>query len=200
MLPRSVTLRCAAITLVSASVLALAPGCSGNTQSAELPERCLDGKDNDGDGQIDCEDPDCQRLPICGAPLVPLDTGSAPPPPDSQPLLDGPPVVDKGPTPDSAPPPSSYGKTCRNINNLCSDGNTRCIRWQSASQGYCSRPCVENTPCGDGPTGTPAYCVYGYNGTYYCAFTCKWKNNPHSCPSGWNCIMWATYQSMCFPP
>jgi hypothetical protein len=72
-----------ALTLVAS--MSHASACAGNTQGAELPERCLDGKDNDGDGQIDCDDADCQRLPVCGAPLVPIDLGPPPPPRDGQP-------------------------------------------------------------------------------------------------------------------
>jgi hypothetical protein len=111
-------------------------------------------------------------------------------------------IVDQGPPPDTAPPPppSSYGATCGNFGSLCPDGKTVCVRRSQASKGYCSRPCIQGNKCEDGPTGTPAYCVYGYNGTYHCAFTCKWQSQPFTCPSGWQCYPWASYQSMCFPP
>jgi len=40
---------------------------SGNTQTG--PEVCTDGIDNDGDGLVDCHDPDCSGIdgcPVCG--------------------------------------------------------------------------------------------------------------------------------------
>ena len=178
------TTRIAALLL-----LVLVPACSISSQGAEAYEDCLDGKDNDDDGTIDCADSDCRSLPICGAPMTPVDAA----------VVDGL-VPDSALAPDFAPPPSSYGQVCTALGQPCPDGKTTCIRYQYSDRGYCSRPCVEGTRCEDGPTGTPAYCVYGFNGTRYCAFTCKWKGVPFGCPPSWRCYVWASYQSMCFPP
>jgi hypothetical protein len=50
--------------------LALA-GCEILTHVGPTKENtsalCVDGVDNDGDGKIDCEDPDCADLPVCDA-------------------------------------------------------------------------------------------------------------------------------------
>lgn len=40
------------------------PGVGDCDQNCRLPEICLDLEDNDGDGLIDCLDPDCDCLPI----------------------------------------------------------------------------------------------------------------------------------------
>ena len=67
-----------------------------NSQAA-----CSDGIDNDGDGYIDCADPDCQQLTLCQAP--PLGT----PPPPSTP----PPPTYQPPPPAYQPPPSYQAPT-----------------------------------------------------------------------------------------
>ena len=33
--------------------------------ATETGRECHDGKDNDGDGRFDCEDPDCQKQDVC---------------------------------------------------------------------------------------------------------------------------------------
>ncbi len=178
----------------------LSAGCPGGTSGIEPAERCLDGKDNDGDGLIDCDDMDCRTLPICGGAFAP---------PDQGPVKHDGPVTRDGPiahdirTKDTAPPPppSSYGTICTTYGSLCADGKTKCIRYNQASKGYCSRPCVKRTACEAAKNGAPAYCVYGYNSQWYCAFSCVWNTVPHSCPGGFQCYVWSTgMQSMCFPP
>jgi hypothetical protein len=45
------------------------PDCGG-----PQPEICDDGLDNDGDGAVDCADPDCATFPGCGGGCVPQET------------------------------------------------------------------------------------------------------------------------------
>ena len=47
--------------VAGACVTSALPSCSANP-----PETCDDGIDNDGDGLIDCSDPDCADFPGCG--------------------------------------------------------------------------------------------------------------------------------------
>lgn len=75
----------------------------GVTCSKEVPlERgdaeCSDGKDNDGDGLIDCDDPDCRALPICHLDAR-VDAGkdcrAEARPVDGKPTVDGKPAGDR---------------------------------------------------------------------------------------------------------
>lgn len=189
----------APIALLVLALFVALSACPASQQGIEQPESCLDGKDNDGDGLVDCDDPDCRRLAICGSPQR-RDGGPV--------LIDGPPPPSDGPTPDKGtpkrdltppPPPTSYGQTCSNISSLCPDGKTKCVLSLYSSAGYCSKPCTKGSACEASPAGTPAYCVHGFNGTYYCSFTCKWNNEPFSCPAGFDCYAWTSSQSQCFP-
>jgi len=55
------------VTIWGLGVSFCAAGCD---DSADRPENtaaaCLDGVDNDGDGAIDCDDPECSGVPQCG--------------------------------------------------------------------------------------------------------------------------------------
>lgn len=188
------------LTLGPLLLLAALAACPASQTGFEQPESCLDGKDNDGDGLVDCDDPDCRRLAICGSPQRrdggPVLIDGPPPPP-----RDGPPV-DKGtPKRDFAPPPppTNYGQPCTNISSLCADGKTKCVLSLYSTAGYCSKPCIKNSVCEASPSGTPGHCVYAFNGTYYCSFSCKWNNEPFNCPAGLNCYAWTSSQSQCFP-
>ena len=41
-------------------------GCDGSGSCISMHEICDDGTDNDGDGKVDCADPDCPALAVCG--------------------------------------------------------------------------------------------------------------------------------------
>ena len=56
-----------AATLLAALTLVVA-GCSDDVPTERDEASCSDKKDNDGDGRVDCLDPDCRPLQICGAP------------------------------------------------------------------------------------------------------------------------------------
>lgn len=76
-------------TLAALGVLLLVGACAtespaGPTSEADTPRGCENGRDDDGDGLVDCADPDCATAPLC----VSLGDVSAPdassdPPPDS---------------------------------------------------------------------------------------------------------------------
>ena len=54
--------------LVLAFALMSSCGVDRSTGSeGSLPGQCIDGVDNDGDGTIDCLDPDCSGAPDCSA-------------------------------------------------------------------------------------------------------------------------------------
>ena len=48
-----------------------------NGECIEVPENCTDGVDNDNDGYVDCDDPDCDENANCN-PLVPGNTCAVP--------------------------------------------------------------------------------------------------------------------------
>ncbi len=59
-----------AVAVALSVVLSGAEGRGGGTRTTEDPNtesgrECRDGVDNDGDGTMDCEDPDCAELLIC---------------------------------------------------------------------------------------------------------------------------------------
>jgi len=47
------------------SLLVIAAGCSEEVGFERSAAECSDGKDNDGDGLVDCVDPDCRARPEC---------------------------------------------------------------------------------------------------------------------------------------
>lgn len=55
------------LLIVVATCWALS-SCSDDVGVERTEAQCSDQKDNDGDGAIDCLDPDCRPLQICGAP------------------------------------------------------------------------------------------------------------------------------------
>ena len=89
-------------------LLILALACSDASQkfppkAENTPEQCQDKQDNDGDGFTDCDDQDCQALPVCKGNK---DAGrkDGPAPPDMKPPADGPAKADLPPKPDLSPP------------------------------------------------------------------------------------------------
>ena len=188
--------------LLLAAALLASSGCSGEVARAESGAECTDGKDNDGDKLIDCDDFDCKPLPVCGGrvdarPDARRD-GPVAPPPDRGPQPDR-------PRPDQPAPSSSFGQTCAYQYPLqtCPDGKTYCIRGFSGAQtGYCAPVCDDSTAdsCPQGPAGTTAKCVYGFNGTPYCSFMCRWQGADYPCPSAsFGCYAYTSYQSYCSP-
>ncbi len=174
-----------------ASVL-LSFSCPGDGARHEWGAECSDGKDNDGDGLIDCADPDCAGLPLCA---TAVDGGrdravadrSIPPGPDHPRLPD-------------APGASSYGSQCLLPSGAsCPDGKTVCVPSPSGV-GFCTYPCAGmGSACPTPPAGTHAECVYTFDATDYCAFLCMFESVGYACPSGWACYEMTTYQKYCWP-
>jgi hypothetical protein len=165
-----------------------------------LGAECSDGKDNDGDGMIDCADPDCSAMPVCS---TTRDGGRdtslhdrSPMPPDNGPRPDYPRTAD-------APTESSYGQRCLLASGpLCPDGKTACIPGKGSQPGvgYCTYPCSgTGNPCPTPPPGATAQCVYAFNGVDYCAFLCLFLGVEYPCPSGWTCDAVVPSQKYCWP-
>ena len=188
--------------LLLAATLLAGSACSGEVARAESGTECTDGKDNDGDKLIDCDDFDCRSLPVCGGRV------------DARPDVsrqDGPLQPDRGPQPDrprpdQATPASSFGQTCayQYPVQTCPDGATYCVLGYkgSPSVGYCTPTCTDGNPdsCPQGPSGTAAKCVYGFNNVAYCAFMCRWQGTQYPCPSAdFTCNAYTSYQSYCAP-
>jgi hypothetical protein len=53
------------LALASVLVLSLA-GCAEEAREGDVPGQCSDGQDNDGDGWIDCDEPECLSAAECG--------------------------------------------------------------------------------------------------------------------------------------
>jgi len=189
----------ALLSVAAACLLGAAtgPGCSGDRTFHEFGDECWDGKDNDNDGMVDCKDPDCTAMTICGnngkkdlGPTVkdtrlPLKDKYVPPPPDKA-------------------PSSSFGQRCAysSKGQPCPDGKTVCILGKkSSSNGYCTYPCNGNdyNSCPAGPSGTIAKCLFNFAGTNYCAFLCKYLGKPYSCPGNLGCYFFTTNQKFCWP-
>jgi hypothetical protein len=174
-------------------------GCGGQTNPGELGSECSDGKDNDGDGLVDCQDPDCQSAPICGGrPDAGLDSGLS----DSFPIPDLPRV--EGQLADQPQPTTSYGQRCTSPGTACPDGKTTCVQGKFSPQGvgFCTHSCSGlAAPCPAVPVaGQSAECVYIYSGTYYCSFMCRYKDVPFTCPTGFGCYdSGYSYQKYCWP-
>jgi hypothetical protein len=189
------------ITPLLLLTLALVGGCSDHRSQGESGTECSDGKDNDGDRLIDCDDPDCQGLPICGgradgrADRSSTDRGR---PPDFALLPDL-------QSPDQPSPQSSYGQTCPYVHPVqrCPDGKTFCILGEASSTtGYCTEVCTQGAPdsCPPGPAGTMPKCVWGFNNNWYCSFMCRWLAVDHPCPdSTYACVSYQPSQSYCWP-
>jgi hypothetical protein len=54
-----------AIALVLFSLAALIIACGSDSNATVGEGFCADGTDNDLDGRVDCDDPDCARAPVC---------------------------------------------------------------------------------------------------------------------------------------
>lgn len=158
--------------------LILLLGCPGSRTPLESDAtQCKDGRDNDGDGLIDCKDPDCSHIAYCSATL------------DGQVPVDGAPKPDGPPTPDQFVPrpdlvkPSSYGKRCTfsTPNVPCPDGETVCVP-ANYGPGFCTYACPTNA-CPPGPTGTQAQCAYRVDfptgSVWFCIFLCQTSSCPH---------------------
>jgi hypothetical protein len=172
-------------------------GCSGTTGSGESGSECSDGKDNDGDSLVDCQDPDCRSAPICGGrPDAALD-GRA-----DLPLLPDLGTLDGKLPPDQPKPTTSYGQRCT-VGSPCPDGVTKCVQGKYSPQGvgFCTHACAGlDQPCPSVPNGQTAECAYIYNGTYYCSFMCRYKDVPYTCPTGFGCYdSGYSYQKYCWP-
>ena len=189
-------------------VLVAAPGCSGERTFHEFGEECWDGKDNDSDGAVDCKDPDCASMAICGG------NGKQDSGPRDGPVGDSRFIqkdTQKPPTPDKyvAPPAdktvaSSFGQRCayKSGPQLCPDGKTVCILGKkSSSSGYCTYPCNGSNydSCPAGPSGTIAKCLFNFAGKDYCAFLCKYLGNPYTCPGNLGCYYFTLNQKFCWP-
>ena len=197
-----------ATTWISAALLALTPlavaACAGERVFHESGEECWDGKDNDGDGPVDCDDTDCANITLCKKPPK-KDSGSnghkdtRPVTKDSyKPRLD-----QYKPKPDQyVAPVSSYGQPCTYKSggpHLCADNKTRCVPGKKGG-GFCTHACSGSAnSCPTAPAGTTARCLYNYNGTDYCAFLCKYLGQPYKCPAGHGCYPISSYQAWCWP-
>jgi hypothetical protein len=171
----------------------MTPTCSSPNTKVESGSECSDGKDNDGDQAIDCDDSDCATLSICSTPPdAGRKDGSA---------GDGPEVKkDQGTQRDTraeAPRPSSaYGESCSYSGSLksCRDKKTTCVpSVENEALGFCTEPCDFETACPSGPSGTHAECQYDWQtGTgypqYYCLFVCLYNQKKYPCPPGFTCI------------
>jgi hypothetical protein len=60
-------IRLLGIALLACSLGALVAACGSESNENIREAYCDDGADNDADGRIDCEDPDCARAPACAA-------------------------------------------------------------------------------------------------------------------------------------
>ena len=185
--------------LILLALLASVPlGCSGHTNLGESGSECSDGKDNDGDSLVDCQDPDCRNAPICGGhPDAALDVQR-----DGLPLLPDLGRLDGKLPPDQPKPATSYGQRCT-VGSACPDGKTTCVQGKYSPQGvgFCTYTCPGlDQPCPPAAGGQTAECVYIYNGIYYCSFMCRYKDVPFTCPSGFGCYESGyTYQKYCWP-
>jgi hypothetical protein len=176
-------------------------GCSGTQSQGESGTECSDGKDNDGDRLIDCDDDDCRGLPICGGRAdgrLDLSSRDLPRSPDRV-------IVPDVRPPDQPLPQSSYGQTCPYVYPIqhCPDGKTYCIPGDtSQTTGYCTQSCAQSNPdsCPPGPGSTVAKCVWGFNGSWYCSFMCRWLNVDYPCPdSSFACVYFQPSQKYCWP-
>ncbi|MCK5799393.1 MAG: hypothetical protein KAI47_19515, partial [Deltaproteobacteria bacterium] len=143
---------------------ALAPlGCGGDTKHTDDPneeltaDACRDGKDNDGDGKTDCDDPGCAPWAFCN---VTLRDGGVLDTPQTQDF--GPPCDDKLTCTDD----KAVGATCEHtihpgfcaIQGACyKDGalspSIACLRCDAAKSSS-SWTVVDGDSCNDGNTCT----------------------------------------------
>jgi len=177
--------------------------CAGSGPPAEIGAECVDGKDNDRDGLIDCRDGDCAGLAICGqldggtADLWPPDLGPQPDlRRDQQPDL---PPLDLGQDQGSA---TGYGTPCewRGTFKACDDGTSFCVLDDDWDGAYCTRDCKPSSDDCTAPDGMRAACIYTFDGQPVCMFVCHYLGNEYDCPPGLECVAQIQYpQRECHP-
>jgi hypothetical protein len=174
--------------LCSSLVVLLCSACPGDQTDVEVGAAdCTDGRDNDEDGKIDCQDSDCYPMAFC---FSPPDGGIHDGPSADLPVIyyDRGVTKDSTPPPDTQPPPSFYGRRCSYSSSKgitkCADGKTLCVPSSVGSGGFCTHQCSsQGAFCPSGPSGTKSYC--GYNVStggpwyWYCIFLCSSNSCPH---------------------
>ena len=150
--------------------------CSDGLQQEAGPVACADSRDNDGDGAVDCEDPECSPMAYCKkkADLGGVSDGSG----------DGV-AVDLVPVPLDLNQTSSFGQRCQNPGGKCADGVMRCLGHGFNAFGLCTTPCTPNGSCPDGPGGTLSWCglVDKASGNHFCVVKCP------NCPYDTDCTL-----------
>lgn len=183
-------------------------GCAGGGLAHEQGAQCSDGKDNDHDRRVDCEDIDCAPTVLCragGDGSTARQDGRSTVADSTAPRSDGPqPVFDTRASPDTRPPPrTSYGDTCtyRGSVTTCADGKTVCVRSPFSASGFCTAPCAgPGSGCPTAPTGSHAECLYSFNRVHYCVFLCRYLGRSYSCPSkDFGCQLTSSSQGYCWP-
>jgi hypothetical protein len=171
--------------------------CSSSVAETESGASCSDGKDNDQDGLIDCQDPDCKPLAICGGRV---DAGHDLAPSDQK--TDR--LLPHDARPGDKSPSSNYGQACDFPGTVetCDDNNTFCILGFLRTTGFCSYTCSEQSPCPSGPPRSKVDCLFVFQNQRYCAFFCLYQGEKFECPDGFECAPDATYPddyAWCFP-
>ena len=151
---------------------------------------CQDGKDNDFDGDVDCDDTECKGFSVCasGADGGP-DGGDRGVPDLTGDLQSGPQDLS---TPDMALSPDMK---LSNLGDKCSAsapclGTLFCGYFPgNAKAGYCTKVCSTlNASCSGVPAGTSATCAMQVNtptGTkLFCIFECS---SSQACPTQLTC-------------
>ena len=169
-------------------VVVLCGACAGERTGVEFGAAdCTDGRDNDEDGKIDCQDSDCYPMAFC---VPPPDGGTNDGPPVDLPVIyhDRGIIKDSTLPPDTKPPPSSYGKRCTYNSSItkCADGKTLCVPSSVQSGvGFCTHQCSgQGAFCPTGPPGTEPYCGYNVFTSsgqeyWFCIFLCSSNACPH---------------------
>jgi hypothetical protein len=196
------------------ALLCLLLGCPGSVPRLEAGSLCWDGKDNDGDQQIDCDDSDCSSSAFCDPPqdsalpdqgltdgptakdLQESDQQAADIAPDQR-IPDAPLPIDSG----NAVGPS-FGAKCTWSGQVkpCPDGVSVCVL-RSSGAAYCTTLCNGNDldSCPAAGSGRKAACIYEFNQQHYCLFVCKYSGGLYTCPPDLNCEVFQSYQSHCEP-
>lgn len=174
-----------------------ATACSGrNVASEQGASQCSDSLDNDGDGKIDCADPDCLSMAFCSPGSDGGVTDLAAPADAIPPFDQAGPADVRDSALDQQAGDSSYGKRCPYSGQIepCPDGQTLCVRSKySNTWGYCTYACeVQGTYCPPGQGNTFSYCGYHFSqqDAWFCIFLC----DQHPCPGELSCA-----DGFCFP-
>lgn len=149
-------------------------GCDEETGGELTAGECSDGRDNDGDGQADCDDRGCSTHAFCGAPDAGMDAGSTCPTGLSR--CDGACVaLDRDPS-----HCGSCGTEC-GAGEACDEGTCviSCPLGQLNCSGTCVDPDTDREHCGatadcEGPNAGDA-CEPGFvcDGSGSCALSCQ---------------------------